>query len=50
MRKIVNEYHIASEKAEQYMRDHPREWDSWLERVEFQYRLVNKYLKELRNA
>lgn len=47
--KAVNEYDIASKRAEDYMRDHPQEWDSWFERVEFQHRLFTQYLKEIRN-
>lgn len=47
--KAVDEYNLASKRAEDYMRDHPQEWDTWLERVEFQYRLFNQYLKEIRN-
>ena len=50
MNKVVNDYDSASKKAQQYMNDNPQEWDSWLERVEFQYHLFKKYLKELRNA
>lgn len=48
--KAVDEYSLASKRAEDHMRDHPQEWDSWLERVEFQYRLFNQYLKEIRNV
>jgi hypothetical protein len=46
----VNEFAIASDKAEQYMLNNPQQWDSWSERVQFQHRLFTEYLEEIRNA